>query len=108
MLRALRAMVAEIPKGKVATYGSVARAAGFPGAARQVVWALHNSPVRLPWHRVVGAGGRILLPGEEGLEQRMRLEAEGVRFQGGRIPMKQYEHQFPKKRTARVGSRHSQ
>lgn len=105
MLGTLRATVARIPKGKVATYGSVARAAGFPGAARQVVWALHNAPLGLPWHRVVGAGGRILLRGEDALEQRMRLEAEGITFQGGRIPMKQYEHQFSRRRGVQAGGR---
>lgn len=86
MLAALRAAVRKIPKGKVATYGEVARDAGFPGAARQVAWALHHSK-GLPWHRVVGAGGRILLPGEAGLEQRMRLRAEGVKFRGSRVDM---------------------
>ncbi|MDQ2949327.1 MAG: MGMT family protein [Acidobacteriota bacterium] len=93
-----------IPRGKVSTYGAVARAAGFPGRARQVVWALHKSR-GVPWHRVVGAGGRILLPGENGLEQRLRLETEGVRFQRDRIPMADYEFKFsgklPKSRAPR-------
>ncbi len=93
MLERLRATVRKIPRGRVATYGEVARAAGFPGAARQVVWALHSSR-GLPWQRVVGAGGRIRLRGEAGLEQRLRLEAEGVRFQGARIPMKEYGYRF--------------
>jgi len=97
MLERLRAQVRRIPRGRVATYGEVARAAGFPGAARQVTWALHNSR-GLPWHRVVGRGGRILLRGEAALEQRLRLEAEGVRFHGAGIPMKQYGHRFARKR----------
>ena len=97
MLERLRAQVRRIPRGRVATYGEVARAAGFPGAARQVAWALHASR-GLPWQRVVGSGGRILLRGEAALEQRLRLEAEGVRFQGARVPMKQYAHQFPRRR----------
>ena len=59
------------------TYGEVAEKAGYPGAARQVVWALRNSGPAVPWHRVVGAGLRIRLPGEAGLEQQMRLESEG-------------------------------
>lgn len=91
MLEALRRVVARIPKGKVATYGSVAEAAGYPGAARQVAWALHNNSAGLPWHRVLGAGGRIRLPGESGFEQRMRLEQEGVRFVGGRVDMARHE-----------------
>jgi alkylated DNA nucleotide flippase Atl1 len=60
-------------------------AAGHEGAARQVVWALRNCGPDIPWHRVLGAGGKILLPGEAGLEQRIRLEAEGVRFVGSRV-----------------------
>ena len=94
MLERLRAMVRRIPHGRVATYGEVARAAGFPGAARQVAWALHSCDGSVPWHRVVGACGRILLGGDSGLEQRLRLEAEGVRFQGARVPMKQFGHKF--------------
>lgn len=78
----------------MATYGEVARAAGFPGAARQVAWALHSAGGGLPWHRVVGAGGRILLGGESGMEQRLRLEHEGVAFRGARIEMRAHEHRF--------------
>jgi methylated-DNA-protein-cysteine methyltransferase related protein len=89
MLRQVR----RIPKGKVATYGDVAYAAGFPGSARQVAWALHGSS-GVPWQRVVGSGGKILLTGEHGFEQRMRLEAEGVAFHGLRIDMKQHHHSF--------------
>lgn len=94
MLQLLRGTVRRIPRGKVATYGAVARAAGFPGAARQVAWALHNSSAGLPWHRVVGAGGRILLPGDAGFEQRARLESEGVRFRGQSIRMELHEFGF--------------
>jgi methylated-DNA-protein-cysteine methyltransferase related protein len=87
------AVVARIPRGKVCSYGAVARAAGAPGAARQVVWALHASHV-LPWHRVVGANGEIKLRGESGLEQRLRLQAEGVSFRGSRVNMEEHEHKF--------------
>ena len=104
MLDQLRDMVGRIPRGKVSTYGAVARAAGFPGRARQVVWALQKSR-GVPWHRVVGAGGRILLPGENGLEQRLRLETEGVRFQGGRVPMARYEYSFTDEIPKRCGPR---
>src|SRR5207253_9636998 len=78
------AAIRKIPRGKVSTYGAVARAAGYPGAARQVVAALHSS-TELEWHRVLGAGGEIKLRGESALEQRFRLEAEGVRFRGRRV-----------------------
>ncbi len=93
MFARLRATVLRIPFGKVATYGDVAYAAGFPGAARQVAWALHSSK-GLPWHRVVGAGGKILLPGEAGFEQRFRLQKEGVAFRGLRIDMDQHRHKW--------------
>jgi len=84
MFEEMRAVIRRIPRGAVATYGQVAEAAGFPGRARQVVWALQNAE-GLPWHRVVGAGGKIRLPGASGLEQRLRLESEGVRINGGRV-----------------------
>ena len=90
----VRRIVLRIPKGRVSTYGAIASAAGLPGYARQVAWALRAPPVPLPWHRVVGAGGRISLPGEAGLEQRLRLEGEGVKFSGQRVRMKEFEHRF--------------
>src|SRR5271169_1508834 len=91
----IRSTIRKIPRGKVATYGDVAYAAGFPGAARQVVWALHGSGGLLPWQRVVGAGGKILLPGVKGAEQRFLLQSEGVAFIGLRVDMKQHRHAWP-------------
>ena len=85
-LSRLRSVIAGVPKGKVITYGQVAAAAGFPGAARLTVWALQRGE-DLPWHRVVGAGGRIALPGESGQEQCLRLRIEGVKFRGKRVRM---------------------
>jgi methylated-DNA-protein-cysteine methyltransferase-like protein len=93
-LEQLRSTIRRIPKGKVATYGDVARAAGHPGAARQVAWALHNAKGGIPWHRVLGAGGNIRLPGDAGLEQRMRLRAEGVAFRGSRVDMARHAFDF--------------
>jgi len=86
--------IRSIPRGKVATYGGVARAAGYPGAARQVVGILRSS-VGLPWQRVLGAGGEIKLRGDSAIEQRLRLEAEGVAFRGRRVDMKLHEYKFP-------------
>jgi methylated-DNA-protein-cysteine methyltransferase related protein len=96
VLEVIRDTIRQIPKGKVSTYGDVARAAGFPGCARQVVWALRGASRGLPWHRVVGAGGKISLPGENGLEQRLRLEFEGVVFHGSRVWMEKHQHEFRK------------
>lgn len=97
MLPRIRAIILKIPRGKVSTYGAIARAAGYPGAARQVVRALRQS-YGLPWHRVVAAGGRIALPGEAGMEQRFRLESEGVHFSGRKVRMKEHEFKFPSAR----------
>jgi methylated-DNA-protein-cysteine methyltransferase related protein len=97
MFPAILKQVRRIPRGKVATYGDVAYAAGFPGSARQVVWALRSAN-GLPWHRVVGSGGKILLPGEAGFEQRMRLQAEGVRFTGLKIAMDEHHFSFFRKK----------
>lgn len=90
----IRKVVRKIPRGKVATYGAVAEAAGFPGNARRVAWALRNTDGKLPWHRVLGAGGKILLPKEAGAEQRLRLESEGVEFRGGKVWMERCEFRF--------------
>lgn len=76
-----------IPKGKVSTYGAIARAAGLPRGARQVAQVLHRG-FELPWQRVLGAGGEIKLRGDHAIEQRLRLEAEGVRFRGRKVDMK--------------------
>ena len=82
-------MVCAIPRGQVSTYGAVARAAGLPGRARQTGRALRVAPEELnvPWHRVVGAGGRIVFPpaSKSASEQARRLRAEGVKVKGGRI-----------------------
>src|ERR1700729_1828643 len=105
MLQRLRQTIRRIPKGKVSTYGDIARATGFPGAARQVAWALHNAKDAVPWHRVVGAGGHIRLPGDAGLEQRTRLESEGVSFRGRRVDMARHAFEFPAVRRSRATSK---
>ena len=100
----ISAAIRSIPRGKVSTYGAVARAAGYPGAARQVVGVLRRS-FGLPWQRVLGSGGAIKLRGESGLEQRFRLESEGVTFRGRRVNMKQHEFKFPKRKRNRKKAR---
>lgn len=83
-------VVASIPRGQVSTYGAVARAAGLPGRARQAGFALRVAPedLNLPWHRVLGAGGRIVFPpsSRHFKEQARRLRAEGVEVKAGRVP----------------------
>lgn len=78
-------VIRRIPRGRVAAYSAVAAAAGYPLHHRLVVQLLRQRGDRLPWHRVLGAGGEIRLRGEAALEQRLRLEAEGVRFRGRRV-----------------------
>ncbi len=98
MFQKVLATVRRIPKGKVATYGDVAAASGYPGAARQVVWALRSGGKAVPWHRVLGARGRILLTGEPGFEQRMRLRSEKVVISGDRVDLEQYGFAFRARR----------
>ncbi len=90
MLLPIEQTIRAIPRGKVSTYGGVARIAGFPGAARMVARVLRRG-FGLPWQRVLGAGGAIKLTGDSAMEQRFRLEAEGVRFRGRRVDMKAHE-----------------
>lgn len=92
------ATIRKIPHSKVSTYGAIARAAGYPGAARRVAWILHRS-FNLPWQRVVGAGGEIKLRGDSAIEQRLRLEAEGVAFRGRRVNMARHEYGFSSSRS---------
>jgi methylated-DNA-protein-cysteine methyltransferase-like protein len=91
---AIRKAIRQIPRGKVATYGQVAAAAGYPLHHRQVVQVLRKAGASLPWQRVLGAGGEIRFKGEMALEQRVRLEMEGVRFRGRRVDMAQHQHAF--------------
>ncbi|MGH9442689.1 MAG: MGMT family protein [Thermoanaerobaculia bacterium] len=86
-------IVARIPRGRVATYGQVARLAGLPGQARLVGYALHALPEgsRVPWHRVVNARGSIS-PRTSGsghdVLQRILLRREGVRLgKDGRVAL---------------------
>lgn len=104
----VRSMIRAVPRGKVSTYGAIAAAAGYPGGARLVARVLGASH-GLPWQRILGAGGEIKLPGEAGMEQRFRLEMEGVTFRGRRVQMKLHEHHFrnrfvkPDRRALRQG-----
>jgi len=91
VVRCIRAL----PPGTVSSYGALAKAAGWAGAARQVVRILHQVP-GLPWHRVVGSVGAIKLCGEQAAEQRFRLRMDGVTFRGARVDMKRHEFHFSK------------
>jgi methylated-DNA-protein-cysteine methyltransferase-like protein len=88
-LARILAVVRRIPRGRVATYGQVARVAGLPRHPRLVGFAMRSLPEgsEIPWHRVVAAGGRIAVPAHDALDglQRALLEGEGVTFRGGRV-----------------------
>jgi methylated-DNA-protein-cysteine methyltransferase-like protein len=89
------AVVRRVPAGRVATYGQVARLAGLGPNARLVGYALHALPERclVPWHRVINARGEISLTpmGGADVTQRLRLEREGVCFDGrGRVDLSNF------------------
>jgi methylated-DNA-protein-cysteine methyltransferase-like protein len=93
--RDIYAVVSRIPRGRVATYGQIARLAGLPRSARFVGYALSAlTDKSVPWHRVVNARGEVSQrsDGDEGAEmQRLRLEGEGVLFDShGRIDLRRY------------------
>jgi methylated-DNA-protein-cysteine methyltransferase-like protein len=93
--QAIYGVVRRIPRGKVATYGTVAKLAGIPGHAREVGYALHALPEgsTVPWHRVINARGRISLSPSDpcGSFQKAILEKEGVVFgEGGSVSLHRF------------------
>lgn len=90
------AIIQHIPPGKVMTYGQIARLAGSPRGARQVVRILHSMSEKyhLPWHRVINAKGEIGLTDDESASvQRLLLDSEGVEVRRGKIiDLDEYQH----------------
>ena len=90
------AVVRKIPRGRVTTYGTVARLAGLPGQARLVGYALSALPTgtAVPWHRVINARGEVSLRTSvtgAGITQRIRLEQERITFDSaGRVPLARF------------------
>jgi methylated-DNA-protein-cysteine methyltransferase-like protein len=84
--------VKSIPRGRVISYGELARALRLPGGARTAGRAMAATPRGrgIPWHRVLGAGGRILVREPYAGLQRRLLESEGVRFIEGRVDWKRH------------------
>jgi methylated-DNA-protein-cysteine methyltransferase-like protein len=78
--QAIYRIVRRIPRGSVLSYGDIGKRVGT--GPRQVAAAIRACPPGLPWHRVVGSGGKILTPGETALIQRELLMSEGIRFRG--------------------------
>jgi methylated-DNA-protein-cysteine methyltransferase related protein len=88
-LEAVRAVVRDVGRGQVVSYGEVARRAGYPRAARAVGNVLANS-IGLPWWRVIRANGE--LAAHSGVEQARRLRREGIAIRDGRVA----RHRIPK------------
>jgi methylated-DNA-protein-cysteine methyltransferase-like protein len=91
---ALYLTLAQIPEGRVVSYGQLAELAGLGRAARWVGRALSQLPEgsSLPWHRVLGADGRLSLPvgSASGDEQRARLRAEGLTITNNRVDIRRH------------------
>ena len=87
----VRGFVAAIPSGRVATYGDIASAAGL-SSARIVGWIMRTDSSDLPWHRVISASGRPAA--HLATRQLELLRAEGVLADQGRVPLREFRHNF--------------
>jgi methylated-DNA-protein-cysteine methyltransferase-like protein len=87
----VRALVASIPAGKVATYGDIASAAEL-SSPRIVGWIMRTDSSDLPWHRVITASGRPAA--HLATRQLERLRSEGVLADDGRVPLREVRHAF--------------
>lgn len=83
-VEAVRALVAAIPAGRVATYGDISSAAGLSNP-RIVGWIMRTDSADLPWHRVIRASGRPAA--HLRTEQLERLRAEGVLSDDGKVDL---------------------
>ncbi len=95
-------LVKKIPRGRVVTYGDIAKALRLRGGARAAGYAMASCPGEqgIPWHRVVGAGGRLLVSEPHASLQRRLLISEGVSIEGRTIDMHRFRHSFSKKKAA--------
>jgi methylated-DNA-protein-cysteine methyltransferase-like protein len=95
-------LVKKIPRGRVATYGDIAKTLRLRGGARAVGYAMASSPTgqAIPWHRVVGAGGRLLISEPHASLQRKLLASEGIPIEGRAIDMDRFRHSFSKRKSA--------
>jgi methylated-DNA-protein-cysteine methyltransferase-like protein len=99
-------LVKKIPRGRVTTYGELAKALRLRGGARAAGYAMAACPGgrTIPWHRVVGAGGKLLISEPHSSLQRRLLETEGVAIGGRRVDMKRFAW-TPKKTGPKLKSR---
>jgi methylated-DNA-protein-cysteine methyltransferase related protein len=102
-------LVKQIPRGRVLTYGALARALRLPGGARTAGRAMASTPrgKGIPWHRVLGAKGKILIREPYASLQKKLLESEGISVAESRINLKKHswvpprKFGFPTKKTRR-------
>ena len=82
-------LVQQIPRGRVLTYGALAKALRLPGGARTAGRAMASTPSGhgIPWHRVVGERGKILIRGPHAMLQKKLLESEGVKLIESRVQL---------------------
>ena len=95
-IREFYGIIQLIPKGKVATYGQIAKLAGLPKHARHVGFALKNmaDDTAVPWHRVINSQGEISLSKEDGLGENIqivKLQSEGVVVLNGKVNLKLFQ-----------------
>jgi methylated-DNA-protein-cysteine methyltransferase related protein len=85
-------LVQRIPRGRVLTYGGLAKALRLPGGARTAGRAMAGTPSGqgIPWHRVVGERGKILIRGPHAMLQKKLLESEGVKLIESRVDLKSH------------------
>src|ERR1700681_2217406 len=97
-------LVKKIPRGRVTTYGAIARALKLRGGARAAGHAMAACPNGrgIPWHRVAGAGGRLLLREPNVSLQRKLLESEGLQVTEKRIENFAVRNWLPGKKGRRV------
>jgi methylated-DNA-protein-cysteine methyltransferase related protein len=98
--------VKQIPRGRVLTYGALAKALCLPGGARSAGRAMAASPSGkgIPWHRVIGASGKILIREPYASLQRKLLESEGVAVLESRVDLKRHLWKPPKKSALKSGA----
>ena len=99
--------VQRIPRGRVLTYGALAKALRLPGGARSAGRAMAATPSGkgIPWHRVVGERGKILIREPYASLQRKLLESEGIAIVESRVDLKRHLWKTPKKSTLKQGTR---
>jgi methylated-DNA-protein-cysteine methyltransferase-like protein len=93
-------LVKKIPRGRVTTYGALAKVLRLRGGARTAGHAMAACPSGkgIPWHRVIGAGGRLLIREPHSSLQQRLLATEGIIIDGKRVNMKKYAWSGPKTR----------